>query len=209
MKNNIFIEEVVAVYSGKKDAIRSRLKEFSLVKESDYFYELCFCLLTPQSKARNAMKVVSRLEQNDFLNAKFNPETIVRDPENYIRFHATKSQRLLQLAETYSVVLDILRLNIIAQEKRLLLKDCVKGFGMKEASHFMRNVGYRGLAILDRHILRMLTRCEVFDKLPDVSSQKIYRSVEEKFIDFSNEINIDMDELDLLFWSMVAGEILK
>ena len=48
-------------YDKNKEIIQSRLKEFSQIDEKEYFYELCFCLLTPGSKARQAEKVVNFL----------------------------------------------------------------------------------------------------------------------------------------------------
>jgi len=85
----------------------------------------------------------------------------------------------------------------------------VLGMGYKESSHFLRNIGKRDLAIIDRHILKGLLRCGVLKSLPKTLSRKTYLEIEKQFQKFSEEINIPMDELDLLFWSMVTGEILK
>ena len=81
--------------------------------------------------------------------------------------------------------------------------------GWKEASHFLRNIGHRNLAILDRHILRNLVRAGVLHRLPKTLTAKRYLLIEEKFKDFAERMDIPMDELDLLFWSMETGEILK
>jgi len=85
----------------------------------------------------------------------------------------------------------------------------VKGLGLKESSHFLRNIGYRGLAILDRHILKNLHKSNVINELPKTLTPKVYFEIEKKFKDFSREVSIDMDELDLLFWSMETGEVFK
>jgi N-glycosylase/DNA lyase len=85
----------------------------------------------------------------------------------------------------------------------------VKGLGWKEASHFLRNIGHRNLAILDRHILRNLKRHGVIKSLPKTLTPKRYLVIEQKFMEFSSTIGITMDELDLLFWSRETGEILK
>ena len=55
-------------YKKREYIIRKRLEEFSNISEKDYFYELCFCLLTPGSKARQAEKVVNFLKEKDFQN---------------------------------------------------------------------------------------------------------------------------------------------
>ena len=84
----------------------------------------------------------------------------------------------------------------------------VKGLGLKEASHFLRNTGHENLAILDRHILKNLAKLNIIE-LPKTLTPKIYFEIENKFQNFSKEVNIPMDELDLLFWSMETGEIFK
>src|SRR5262249_57668571 len=47
----------------------------------------------------------------------------------------------------------------IADERRdfLAANRNVRGIGYKEASHFLRNIAYRGYAILDKHLLSRLT----------------------------------------------------
>jgi len=189
--------------------IKSRLNEFSLVSESEYFYELCFCICTPQSKAKNAIQVVEKLKDKDFFNKPFNPVKILSDKRHYIRFHNQKANRLIKLISAYPRIIEILKSDLSAFDKRNKIKEAVDGFGYKESSHFMRNIGYLDLAILDRHILKHLVLCKVYKDFPKVSSAKQYFDVEKKFLKFANSVGIPMDELDLLFWSYETGEILK
>ena len=95
------------------------------------------------------------------------------------------------------------------KELREFLVKNVKGYGYKESAHFLRNVGYKNLAILDRHILRNLLRYNVIDEIPKSLTPKKYFEIENKFLEFSNKLNIPMDHLDLLFWSKETGEIFK
>ena len=94
-------------------------------------------------------------------------------------------------------------------EKRILLVGTIDGMGMKEASHFLRNIGYCGLAILDRHILKHLVLCHVYDELPKIGSAKKYLEIEAMFSEFCDMFGIPIDEMDLLFWSYETGVILK
>ena len=59
-------------YDAKKGEIRRKLLEFQTVPAENYFYELIFCLLTPQSSAANAFEVQKRLEEGDFRRTGFN-----------------------------------------------------------------------------------------------------------------------------------------
>jgi N-glycosylase/DNA lyase len=85
----------------------------------------------------------------------------------------------------------------------------VRGLGYKEASHFLRNVGFRGYAILDKHILGRLAEFGVIESPKPPSTKKRYLDLEQKLKHFSERIDIDFDELDLLLWYTKTGEILK
>jgi len=183
-------------YSQRKIEIKTRLKEFSKVKNDDIFYELCFCLLTPQSNAKKCDKAVQLLKNKDFLNKSINP---VKYLKKNTRFHNNKAKYLLEMKKKFPNL----------EMKREFLVKNIKGLGLKEASHFLRNIGYRNLAILDRHILKNLHKYNVIDEIPKSLTSKKYFEIEEKFKEFSKKIKIPMDELDLLFWSLETGEVFK
>jgi N-glycosylase/DNA lyase len=85
----------------------------------------------------------------------------------------------------------------------------VKGLGYKEASHFLRNIGFKGYGILDKHIVRSLHELKVIDSPKPPASRGKYLDAEEKMRRFAERAGINFDELDLLLWSMKTGEILK
>lgn len=196
-------------YSLRKKEIKARLKQFKQVKgketkvsdlqqaaRDDIFYELCFCLLTPQSNAKSCDRAVGLLRDQDFLNRKVNPLKYLK---SNTRFHNNKSRYLLEMKENYSSI----------ELKRDFLVKNVKGLGLKEASHFLRNIGYKNLAILDRHILKNLVKYGAISELPKSLTPAKYFEIEDKFKEFSSKVGIPMDELDLLFWSMETGEVFK
>jgi N-glycosylase/DNA lyase len=192
-----------------REAIRQRLDDFSRVPADEYFYELIYCLLTPQSSAVNAGKVVAALKELDFEHSGINPEPILSDRTHYIRFHRTKASHLERCKAGYTVIRDKIMGHPEGSELRAWLVENVHGLGWKEASHFLRNIGFRNLAILDRHILRNLVRFGALRRLPATLTPRIYMQIEQKFRTFSERLGIPMDELDLLFWSMETGMILK
>ncbi len=192
-----------------KPAIKSRLEDFRAVPTTEYFYEMCFCLCTPQSKAEHADIVVKLLKQGDFHRTGFDPMPLLRDPAHYIRFHTTKAKRLLAAREQWSETSFILASNKTAEEKREWLAENINGFGWKEASHYLRNIGYRNLPILDRHILKHLVRCGVFPEVPSIGTRKRYFEAAGAFQRFADDIGIPLDEVDLFFWALEAGLVLK
>jgi N-glycosylase/DNA lyase len=203
------IDDLRSEYRRKRQAIRQRLADFSGVPPAEYFYELVYCLLTPQSSAVNAQKAVDRLRDMGFHLREVEPEPVLRMPDAYIRFHRTKSGHLKRVKQQYPEIYTV----IIAPGSDILLREWliknVRGLGWKEASHFLRNIGRRNLAILDRHILKNLLRLGVIKRLPKTLTSRRYKLLEKKFHTFAQQIGIPIDELDLLFWSMETGEILK
>jgi N-glycosylase/DNA lyase len=202
--------ELLSLYEERKDAIRARLAEFHRVRSSEYLYELLYCLLTPQTKAEHAEAAVSKLRSLSFDTQPIDPEPILADRAHYIRFHKTKAQHLVRIKQTMEQISERLANGASSFELREWLVKNVKGFGYKEATHFLRNIGKNdGLAILDRHILRNLKRYGVIRSLPTSLSRKRYLAIERRFKQFADELGIPVDALDLLFWSMETGEIRK
>lgn len=201
--------ELLNHYIENEEKIKNRLDDFKNVSAERYFYELAYCICTPQSKAVNAGKVQKILEDSHYLENPFDVTDILRNKENYIRFHNQKAQRIFNTAQNFSDIESILTNDWTSRDKRDWFVNNLNGFGMKESSHFLRNIGHRNLAILDRHIFAILIDHEVIDELPKSINVKKYLEIESKFIDFSNDVSIPLDELDLLFWSYKTGEILK
>ncbi|HET9136505.1 MAG TPA: DNA lyase [Candidatus Kapabacteria bacterium] len=199
-----------SIYAERAEAIKLRLDDFASVHESEHFYELLFCILTPQSSARNAGQVIAKLKDNRFYEVGDDPTEILRNPAHYIRFHNTKAKRLLVIRENFSSIRTIIQ----AQQSDLPqlreeIRIAVPGFGLKESSHFLRNIGFRGYGILDRHIFKHLLKLKVIGRMPKSLTEKRYYSIEKKWKKYADTVGISIDELDLLFWSMETGEILK
>jgi N-glycosylase/DNA lyase len=85
----------------------------------------------------------------------------------------------------------------------------IKGLGYKEASHYLRNIGYRGYAILDKHVLNCLFELKIIDDPKPPNTRSRYLTVEDKLKKLTDATGIDFDELDLVLWSMKTGVILK
>jgi len=209
MTNSNLTQQHLQKYDEIKPLLKQRLIDFKNVSKEDYFYEFCFCICTPQSKAKNALEVQKILMKDDFLNKPFDVTKILREPSRYIRFHNQKAVRLHNARLVFPEIQNILDSNLSNFEKRNWLADNFNGFGMKESSHFLRNIGYENLAILDRHILRHLTDCGIYPEIPKIKSIKHYKEIEIDFLNFALNVGISMDELDLLFWASSAGEIIK
>ncbi len=208
-------EEYDILYKSIKKEIDNRLKDFDKIKSKhnwhQIYIELCFCVLTPQSKAVNAWKAIETLVENDLL-FKGNAEQI-SEYLNIVRFKNNKAKYLVNLRDKYynnTDIIDVLYSNKSIYEIREWLIDNIQGYGRKEASHFLRNIGfYEDIAILDRHILKNLNKLNVISEIPKSITKNYYLETEKKMKVFSDKINIPISHLDFLFWYKEAKKIFK
>lgn len=199
------MKNLIESYEKSKDLINQRLKDFKSVKEEDYLYELLFCLLTPQSNAKKCWQAVEEIKQKSTLTE----VKLAGILKNKTRFHNNKAFYIMQALGSWDKIKPALS-NPDRLELRNSLAENVAGLGLKEASHFLRNIGKSNnqLAILDRHILRNLKALNVIQN-DKIKNKKDYFEKEKQFIEFSKSISIPIDCLDLLFWSKETGEIFK
>ena len=215
--NKELIEEVLGIYSSIRTGIEDRLREFSEVweneSEENLFSELAFCLLTPQSKAKMCWGSICTLKEKDVLIG--GTEEEVLDCLYGVRFKYKKAKYIVEVREIFRLdgkisVREIIEKGATPFEMREWLVKNVKGMGHKEASHFLRNIGKGGdLAILDRHILKNMKLIGVIKEIPDSMPPKKYLELENILRDFSNEIEIPMDHLDIVLWYKETNEIFK
>lgn len=193
------------VYLSKKTEIKSRLSDFKKLPEEERYYELIFCMLTPQSKAQKCWEAVQEIRKLKDKNSKNIKEIL----KSRTRFHNNKTRYVLKSEEAWEQIRSKLD-NPNKKEIRNWIAENIYGIGLKEAGHFLRNIGHSDnqIAILDRHILRNLKKANIIEE-EKIKSKKDYLEIEDKFINYSLSLNIPADELDLLFWSQENGEIFK
>lgn len=134
-------------------------------------------------------------------------EALLRVPSHYIRFHRTKARRLAELHRVFPRVWQLRQAAMPAAEKRRHLVCSVDGLGMKEASHFLRNTGLRGLAILDRHIVFWMQQFGLPVQVPKSIAE--YERGEALFMELARHLTLPAEELDLVLWYLSTGDILR
>jgi N-glycosylase/DNA lyase len=215
----VTVESVIATHRARRREIRKRLGEFDEVwrKGSDarLWEELAYCIFTAGASARMGIASVDAVRtlllegQPEEMTLALKKAGAHRFPvarpayivttRNYFRqnFRMELRKRLRSFSDPFE------RRDWLAQEKQ------VKGLGYKESSHFLRNIGIRGHAILDKHVMRCLTEVGVTDSIKPPATRKKYLEIEQEFGRFAKDVGVDFDELDLVLWSMKTGEILK
>lgn len=209
---NSKLKELRKIYSFCREYICDRLREFEQIGKrqdrNELFIELAFCIFTPQSNAHQCWESVLRLVSGKLLfNA--SPSRIAKELKG-VRFHNNKSKYLVRARLLFPDFLELLDRKALPFDVRDWLVKNMPGLGYKEASHFLRNIGFGcELAILDRHIMRCLVEFDVIPQIPASLSRKRYLEIERKMRDFSEKINIPISHLDLVFWYRQKREIFK
>jgi N-glycosylase/DNA lyase len=210
------------LYADIHNEVEARLEEFRALwahgSDKELLRELCFCICTPQTNAKHAWEAVNRLADSGLLESGVHNSS-ARDAlasvlrGSGVRFHNNKaayieaSQRLF-FPDTRSKIAGILSGNIKEARSSLALR--VAGWGLKEASHFLRNIGQGSeICILDRHILRQLVDYGVIAAMPSALSAKVYLETECAMTRFAHDEGVPLDALDLTLWFKAKGEVFR
>jgi N-glycosylase/DNA lyase len=216
--NTTMMEELQKGYGEKRAAIRARLDEFAAVSRAQddarLFEELVYCIFTAGASARMGLNSVERVRRHLLKSGHTKLELLLVGAHRYPRArsgYVVHTRRYLKRECGLRLGEKLASFGEDAEGRRdfFARNPGIKGIGYKEASHYLRNIGYCGYAILDKHILRTLYECGVIDSATPPSTKKKYAAVEEQMRKFAADIRIDFDELDLLLWSNKTGEILK
>ncbi len=211
------IDELKKIYKSIRKDIEKQILNFKGIwkngKEEDLFTELAFCILTPQSKARSGWQAICNLNEKDLLlHGQYNE---INQELNIVRFKNKKTDYLLLAREKFLINGNPGLRNMLTRlrsihEKRDWLVSEVKGYGFKEASHFLRNIGFGDeIAILDRHILKNLKIFNVIEEIPASFTRKKYLEIEEQLKLFGKDIKVPTDHLDFVLWYKEAREVFK
>jgi len=192
------------------ERVRLRMEEFRRLgrygSDKDLFLELCFCILTARFSAERCIRIQERMG-----------EGFITLPEDYL------ARELKKLGHRYPYI----RARYIVEARRHIHKlrwlidsfdngvearswliENIKGLGYKEASHFLRNVGFDDVAIIDFHILNLLARYGIIEK-PKTLTPRRYREIESILRVIASKLNVTLGELDLYLWYIETGKILK
>lgn len=211
------IRELKRIHRREQRRIRDRLAEFSdlgrTAPDEKLFEELVFCIFTAGASARMGLRSVERVRSSLMTGSVGEIQDALKGAHRYRlsrgRYvHETREYlRLsfgLQVRSMLTGISDVnSRRDFLAQNRD------VRGIGYKEASHFLRNIGFSGYAILDKHVLTRLAEFGVIEEPKPPSTRNRYLEIEDKTRRFARRIGIDVDELDLLLWYTKTGEILK
>lgn len=189
--------------------IQNRIREFSEIREESLdtiFGELCFCIMTANCSAEKCIEVQAKIG-NGFKN--LDQKGLAEKLKKFgYRFPNIRAEYIVKARDHKEELKKNLSTNTNLKELREWIVKNIKGIGYKEASHFLRNIGYTGYAIVDFHIIDLLTKYNIITK-PKTLTRKMYLEIEEKLSKIAEELSLNLGELDLFMWYLETGKILK
>ncbi|HVQ00067.1 MAG TPA: N-glycosylase/DNA lyase [Candidatus Thermoplasmatota archaeon] len=186
----------------------SRIQEFHAVPHDEpntLFEELCYCILTANFSARRGALIHEQLKACFHSDPKETLEQKLRHcgyrfpaiRAGFIAAAATKKQTLAKAINTLQ-----------GEERRTWLVHNIQGLGYKEASHYLRNIGFDDYAIIDTHIMDILARYRLLTP-PKTLTKNRYLTIEQTLREIARKTRLTLAELDLYLWYMETGTILK
>ncbi|WP_457638842.1 N-glycosylase/DNA lyase [Persephonella sp.] len=211
-------KEQVGVY------VQERLKQFENLKktgittfsfqpfldiepyQADVFSEACFCILTANSSAVLGIKLQKEVGIEGFHSYSFEQLSDIFKKKGH-RFAQQRAERIIRLRDKKGLLEKIVKMEN-GKEARQLLVEEVYGYGYKEASHFLRNVGFKDVAIIDRHISRFLFEKGLVKPRKTIT-KKVYLECELALEEIVKDLGLTQAELDLYIFYIKTGKVLK
>ncbi|RLG43232.1 MAG: N-glycosylase [Thermoproteota archaeon] len=191
------------------DIVRQRMNEFELLgrgTEEDLFKELCFCILTANYSAERGIRIQKEIDLG-FLSLPLD-ELARKLRELGHRYPEIRAKYIVEARKYLGKLKKVLEsFNDEALLRDWLVKN-VKGLGYKEASHFLRNIGFKNIAIIDFHIIDLLVKYGIIER-PRSLTKKKYMEIEDILRKIAEISGLTLAELDLYLWHMETGKILK
>jgi len=191
--------------------VEARIKEFKVAQgegEERWFEELVFCLLTANYSARGAVACIAALNDRGAIK-EGGLDELRACLEHRHRFPNKRAEFILKARAHKKDLKMIITSQPSSRTAREWLVENITGLGMKEASHFLRNVGYLDLAIIDKHILTHMLEQGIIDERPKTVTRKKYLEYESILTGVAKRLDMPLGQMDLYLWAKKSGEVIK
>lgn len=207
---NDLIESIKVLKSSEiSEIISLRISVFSKIKNMGgnvIFKELCFCIMTANCGAEKCIEI------HEKIGGKFNTLTELKltglFKEYGYRFPNIRSKFIIEARKSQAELKNKIKSELNNNNLREWIVRNIKGIGYKEASHFLRNIGFTNYAIIDFHIIDLLVTHGLIDR-PKTLTKRKYLEIENILKNLADKFNLNLAELDLYLWFLETGKILK
>lgn len=195
------------------------------MSDDELWQELCLCILSSNVPYESAQSVLFHLMKKGYLRLEWitktpDSEKLIADELSkplYLprrvdgsyrkyRFPNVRARNIFQAAKVVSSKKDwlskLLAASISEREARDCLVSNISGLGLKEASHFLRNIRYSNkLAIIDSHVVSFLEEYEENPlKNTKTITRKIYLELESQLQEICDKNGLDLSIFDMAIW---------
>ena len=181
--------------------------------EDDLWRELVFCILGSRVRFETVHAAVERMDGMCLLSHtrrnthfdQYEEDTMTALSMGY-PFYRVRANQIRRSAEhlynSRGSIGELLNSASDARNARHLLTSEVVGLGPKQASLFLRNIGYaKCIAVLDVHVLTYLSWVGLTEfSLKSVPTLVKYEALEESFIQHAYSLGFSPDQFDLAVW---------
>ena len=206
--NDLTNKIITLINSDISKLVDGRIQEFKEIDKKsndELFKELCFCILTANFNAEKSIKIQKEIGECFLTDSKDVLAQKLRDcGHRFPNARATYISESIKCKDSLGEIVQIQDGNAL----REWIVENVKGLGYKEASHFLRNVGFDDYAIIDFHIVDLLVDYKLIEKPKTITKRK-YITIENLLKKLARKTNLTLAELDLYLWYMETGKILK
>ncbi len=194
--------------TGIKRLVNYRIKEFGANRTkptNQLFSELCLCILTANFSAERAIKIQEAVG-NGFCT--LSKKQLAKRLKLLGHRHPNaRADYIVEARKCKPLLKD--KINSLPEnELREWLANTIKGLGYKEASHLLRNIGFRNSAVIDFHIIDLLVKYRIIKPLKTLTKKK-YLEIEKILRKLGRKLDMNLAELDLYLWFMETGKVLK
>jgi N-glycosylase/DNA lyase len=196
------VRKIKAVKKKVGKQVEEKLREFEgniRLTPEEKFLELCFCILVANMSLEKTLEVWKNIGKG-FLSLS---EDRLKEKLKELGYRFYNRAEYIVADRKFIKDLDAA---VASKNPREWLVKNVKGIGWKEASHFLRNLGFKDFAILDRHVLKILVENKIIAK-PKALTKTFYLETEEKLRKVAKKLGISLAELDLYLFYLDAGKV--
>jgi len=196
------VRKIKAVKKKVGKHVEEKLREFegnTRLTPEEKFLELCFCILVANMSLEKTLEVWKNIGKG-FL---FLSEDQLKEKLKELGYRFYNRAEYIVADRKFIKDLDAA---VASKNPREWLVKNVKGIGWKEASHFLRNLGFKDFAILDRHVLKILVENKIITK-PKALTKTFYLETEDKLRKVAEKLGISLAELDLYLFYLDAGKV--
>lgn len=185
------------------------MNEFEYFREAtdeEVFLELCFCFMTANFQAKKSWEIQKELGSDFWILSEEELQQKLKEMGH--RFWPQRGSRIYEARWLKNSI----NSKLSEFESELEIRDWIvknlKGLGMKEASHFLRNIGYKDVAIIDKHIINLLVSEGLIERSKTLSPKE-YLRIEGILRELAKKTHTRLGELDLYLWYEQTGTVLK